>query len=107
MTEIARTIDDKGVADIQYRRVIRTLAQQLIGKNEEEDCVLFLGAGACRDSSKPSLPDGPQLSRELAAECELDWHEHIPLSTIAYYYEFLNKRRALNDFLVERIDNHA
>src|ERR1700746_21145 len=39
----------------------------------------------------------------MAEECKFEWHEYIPLSTIAFYYESIFTRDGLNQLIVERI----
>jgi hypothetical protein len=48
---------------------------------------------------------GTELSKDLARDCGLEWLDYIPLPTIASYYEFFFKRKALNNFLSKKIDN--
>jgi len=86
-----------------YRGMLKTLASKL----EEGTCVIFLGAGAAIDRLAPDLPTGEKLSSELAAECDLEWHHYVPLSTTAFYYEFYYTRDLLNEFLKHRIGNPA
>ena len=91
---------EKGSDDFSYGAALQTVARQLL----KGRCVLFLGAGASINRTGPSLPNGQQLSRILAEECRLDWHDYIPLSTIAFYYESFFTRQGLNDLLVDKID---
>ena len=86
--------------DFRYGPALQTVAKQFL----KGRCVLFLGAGASINRAGPSLPTGQELSRSLAEACHLDWHEYIPLSTIAFYYESFFTRQGLNDLLVDRID---
>ncbi|HKQ76691.1 MAG TPA: hypothetical protein VJ810_23555 [Blastocatellia bacterium] len=52
-------------------------------------------------------PTAKDISKELADKCELEWHEYIPLSTIAFYYEFCYSRDNLNLNLKRKFDNPA
>ena len=91
----------KGLNDFRYHSAVQTVAKQLL----KGQCVFFLGpARFCRVAAA-RLANGPPggrvcrcdakefahrpgaLSQFLAAECKLDWHDYIPLSTIAFYYE--------------------
>jgi hypothetical protein len=90
----------KGGNDFRYESVIQTVARQLL----KGRCVLFLGAGASVDATQRSVPTGHSLSKLLAAKCKLDWHEYIPLSTIAFYYESYFTRQGLNDELLSAIE---
>src|SRR5215467_9830692 len=103
MTEITRALEATGEPNGWYQGVVKELARQLL--SDEEECILFLGAGAAYDADKPHLPTGTDLSLKLSEECHLKWHEYIPLSTIAFYYEFFFKRTALNRFLKDEIGN--
>lgn len=102
MSEIIRTLDDTGQLNAWYQGVVKKLARRFL--DDQEDCILFLGAGAALDSHKPHLPSGADLSRKLAQHCHLEWHSYIPLSTIAFYYEFFFRRDDLNQFLKDEID---
>jgi hypothetical protein len=93
----------KGPDDVRYGPTLQTVARQLLRGR----CVLFLGAGASISRVGPSLPSGQELSRLLAEACRLDWHDYIPLSTIAFYYESFFTRQGLNDLLVEKIDQEG
>jgi hypothetical protein len=88
----------------RYEGILRRLSRQFLS-DEVEDCVIFLGAGASYDPVGPSPPTAAELSRSMAKECGLEWHEYIPLSTIAYYYEFFRDRQELNYFLSGCIGN--
>lgn len=68
------------------------------------DCVIFLGAGAAKDKTKPDLPDANELSAELTKELKLEWHESVPLATAAFFYESLRTRAGLHKFLHDRIN---
>jgi SIR2-like protein len=85
----------------RYRAILRNLATDLL----EGKCLLFLGAGACIDPGQPDLPTASELSADMAGKCELEWHDYIPLSTIAFYYESFHTRAGLNKFLANRIGN--
>jgi hypothetical protein len=90
----------KGTNQRMYESVVQTVAKQLL----KGRCVFFLGAGASIDATQRSLPTGRKLSQDLARDCKLDWHDYIPLSTIAFYYESFFTRQGLNDKLVEAIE---
>lgn len=93
-----------GVLNIRYRQTLETLAEILL--DADRDCVFFLGAGASIDENAPlDLPTGVELAEKLARECGLEWHRNIPLSTIAFYYEFLRDRPRLNRLLKSEIGN--
>lgn len=102
MSEIARQIDER-----RYKAAITTLARDLLKAENGGQCVIFLGAGASVDLTRPHLPTAVELSKELAEECGLDWHEYVPLSTVAFHYEYYYRRRRLNDLLVSRLTNSA
>jgi hypothetical protein len=90
----------RGPDDLRYEPALQTVVKQLMkGK-----CLFFLGAGASVDPTQASLPTGRALSKLLAEKCRLEWHDYIPLSTIAFYYESFFTRRGLNDLLVEQLD---
>lgn len=97
------TMDDVAVEarvlSLRYRGALRNLADKL----NNGTCLIFLGAGAAVDSASPDLPTGEELSKELAIEVELEWHHYVPLSTIAFYYEFFNTRDTLNKYLVRKL----
>ncbi len=95
MAEITRN-------DRQYQGVVNKLARQFL--SSEKSSLIFLGAGVGFDAKRAHLPTGSDLSQALAKECHLPWYKHIPLSTIAFYYEFFFRRDALNLFLKARID---
>lgn len=82
-----------------YQSIVETIASSLLAGK----CMFFLGAGASVGPS-PSLPTASELSAEMATKCKLEWHEYIPLSTIAFYYESIKTREGLNSFIKERID---
>src|SRR4051812_44415329 len=88
---------------IRYEPTLDTVAERLLNSQ----CVIFLGAGASINELPPSLPTGAGLSRELAAKCRLDWHEYVPLSTIAFYYEAFFTRRSLNTFLAQQFGDET
>ncbi len=74
MAEIKRTVDDneKNLSGI-YHRTLKILSEKLL----QEKCLIFLGAGASKDSNKPDLPSAEELSEEMAKECGLKWHKFI------------------------------
>jgi hypothetical protein len=100
---VERTVDGNNRPTFSYATALENLAEQLA----DGKCMPFLGAGACLDRGKDDLPTAAELSRELANDCRLEWHEYIPLSTIAFYYEFFYDRNRLNTFLTKRIGNPA
>lgn len=99
MAEILRDVNQEGRPLFKYRTTLELLAEQLF----EEKCLIFLGAGASVDQGNPALPTARELSKDLAAKCALEWHEYVPLSTTAFYYEFFYDRASLNRFLTDRI----
>ena len=101
MALIPRELDDVGNPKLAYRTTLENLVRTL----SNERCLIFLGAGVSVDTSQPSVPTGAQLAKDLAQSCGLTWHESVPLSTVAYYYEFYYDRENLNELLVERIGN--
>lgn len=101
MSLITRILDDQKQPSGRYLTTLEELADALIG----EKCLVFLGAGASIDQDSPDLPTAKELSKALAKKCHLEWHEYVPLSTIAYYYEFFRSRDSLNSFLKEKIDD--
>jgi SIR2-like domain len=101
MALIPREVDETGRPTERYAGALETLAERML----QERCVFFLGAGASVDFTRPSLPTGNELSQLLAKKYGLEWHEHIPLSMVAYYYEFLHDRESLNSFLQDHIGN--
>jgi hypothetical protein len=101
MAEIERSLDAQGQPEFVYRATLELLAQSLL----DEKCLIFLGAGASIDQTRTDLPTARELSKEMAERCKLEWHEYVPLSTTAFYFEFLYTRPMLNQFLVERISN--
>ena len=104
MSEIRRDLDDQGKPILKYGATLELLAKSLLHQSDR-NCIIFLGAGASFDDSKPSLPTGSQLSKNLAENMGLEWHEYVPLSTIAFYYEFFSDRVALNTFIEQQIGN--
>jgi hypothetical protein len=78
----------------RYRAILTSLARSLLN----DKCMFFLGAGV----SFPTLPTANELSKKMAEDCGLDWHEYVPLSAIAFYYESRFSRTDLNDFLTLR-----
>jgi hypothetical protein len=101
--EIKRIVDRAtGVPILTYRGALDNLAQRLLGGS----VVVFLGAG-CNIDPGGSLPSAATLSREMAERCGLQWHEYIPLSTIAFYYESFRSRGDLNRYLVEKLGNES
>jgi len=103
MSLIPRQLDDADNPRLTYKTTLENLVRSLAN----ERCLIFLGAGTGVDTSQPSLPTGTHLAQDLAAKCGLTWHESVPLSTVAYYYEFYFDRENLNEVLVERIGNPA
>ena len=101
MSVITRTLDKKKKPADRYLTTLEELAEAL----HQEKCLIFLGAGASIDQDHPDLPTAKELSKALAQKCRLEWHEYIPLSTIAFYYEFFRSRDSLNSFLQEKIDD--
>lgn len=99
MSLLTRELDKKGQPTWNYETTLETLAESLF----DEECSIFLGAGASIDSEERSLPTGEGLSKILSDKCKLEWHKHIPLPTIAFYYEFFFNRDKLNRLLEERI----
>jgi hypothetical protein len=102
MSDIQRAPEVGGLSHNRYLAVVKALARKLIAE-EEESCLLFLGAGAGFDARRKHLPTAAELGQELAKECKLEWHEYVPLSTVAFYYEFFYGREELNRFLKDRI----
>ncbi|HWK88990.1 MAG TPA: SIR2 family protein [Longimicrobium sp.] len=96
--EIKRSLDPRGQPTLKYRGILNELAQRLL----EGKILIFLGAG-CNVDDEPALPTASALSRDMADACSLEWHEYIPLSTIAFYYESFNSRSELNRFLSEML----
>jgi hypothetical protein len=100
MSEIPRRLDENGRPYRRYGNTLEGLACGLL----KGECLIFLGAGASLDRSRSGgPPSGGQLSKIMADACDLTWHEHVPLSTMAFYYEFYNKRRGLNLLLLDKI----
>lgn len=88
---------DAGSTDgfsVWYTGALETLAHGLV----EESALIFLGAG-CNVDDAGSLPTAGELSSDMAKACNLEWHEYIPLSTIAFYYESFFSREKLNAYL--------
>jgi hypothetical protein len=84
---------------LEYGGTLEDLANTL----EQGRIVFFLGAGIAVDKTKPSLPSGAELAKIMADRSGLQWHETIPLSTIAFYYESFHRRRGLNRLLKEQV----
>ncbi len=101
MALVNRTIDENGQPTYRYKSTLERLASHLL----EGKCLPFLGAGASVDPNKPDIPTAARLSELLARKCDLRWHEYIPLSTIAFYFEFYFARDDLNKFLAKQIGN--
>ena len=99
MAQIARTLDENGNPSFNYGTTLELLAEELL----DERCLIFLGAGASIDQTNEDLPTAKELSKEMASKCSLEWHEYVPMSTVAYYYEFFFTRAKLNRFLDRRI----
>ena len=105
-----------------YQAKLKNIARRLLA----DKCMFFLGAAASLTPPPslpiatlppllpiatpppppPSLPTANELSQEMATQCQLDWHEYIPLSTIAFYYESYFTRDDLNDLLIKRIQRN-
>jgi len=100
---LERELDKDGRPTFKYKSTLRELSERLLSNT----CLIFLGAGASIDSRTPDrdLPTGEELSRYLAEECKLEWHDYIPLSTIAFYFEFFFSRDRLDRILREKIGN--
>lgn len=98
---ILRDLDKSKKPARRYRTTLSTIANALLN----DECLIFLGSGASVSPEKEEkgLPTGLKLSEEMAEKCGLEWHDYVPLPTIAYYYEFYHNRRELNEFLVKRI----
>lgn len=93
----------------RYRATLDVLRQKLV---EEQQGLIFLGAGASvfprtsnptlmrtssdEEKATKRLPTAAKLSETLANEIELEWHQYVPLSTIAFYYESYYGRDGLN-----------
>ena len=99
MAQIKRTTDESGSPTWRYAAALEHLAKQILSGK----CLAFLGAGASVDPTKEDLPTAVELSKSLAERCRLEWHEYIPLSTVAFYYEFFFARDSLNGLLKETI----
>jgi hypothetical protein len=99
VAQIERTIDSKGKPSFNYGTTLELLADELVAGR----CLIFLGAGASIDAATEDLPTGKELSQRMAQKCSLEWHEYVPLSTIAFYYEFFFNRTNLNAFLTKNI----
>jgi hypothetical protein len=98
--EIRRVLDrNTGLPTLKYHGALVDLAQRLLAGK----AVIFLGAG-CNMDAEGSLASATELSREMAEKCNLEWHEYIPLSTIAFYYESFFSREQLNRYLVHKLD---
>lgn len=97
---MAEERDDAG--SLRQRAAIETLAGALT--DSTDGGLLFLGAGASLQRKGPTLPSGSELGKALAKKCELEWHEYVPLSTTAFYYESFFARPGLERFLREQID---
>lgn len=105
MDFVAREMDDEGRPKYLYKDALEVLAEELVA----ERCLFFLGAGASINSSdsEADLPTAQELSKFLADQCRLAWHDYIPLSTIAFYYEFFRTRKKLDEVLTQRIGGDA
>jgi hypothetical protein len=102
MAFINRESKEPATLSFLYRQAMETLAETLL--DSERHCVFFLGAGASIDEKAPQdLPTALELSEAMAKECSLEWHKAIPLSTIAFYYEFLRGRPKLTKMLEKKI----
>jgi hypothetical protein len=100
---IQRNLRAEGPRTLQYDGALETLA----GSLARGECLPFLGAGASLDDTIPSdLPQGWELAKTMTEQLGLKWHDHLRLSTAAFYYEFFRGgRKALNSLLRETIGN--
>ena len=97
-------MNDEALKDYSFK--IPVVAKSLLNNR----CLIFLGAGASRAEplEGPSLPTATELAAEMATECHLnDFPAYLPLSTIAFYYEFFYSRTFLTEFLKERLDRNG
>lgn len=100
--EIERILDENtGLPTLRYRGALDTLAHGLV----DQTALIFLGAG-CNAGEGETLPTADKLAREMAEACGLEWHQDIPLSTIAFYYESFHSRENLNAFLARKFLDH-
>jgi hypothetical protein len=99
MSEILATHNADGMPTLEYGGTLEDLANTL----EQGKIVFFLGAGIAMDDTKAALPSGTELAKIMAKKSGLEWHQAIPLSTIAFYYESFHRRRGLNRLLREQI----
>lgn len=102
MSFISREVPGSGELSFLYKQAVETLTETLL--DPDLHCVFFLGAGASIDETAPAdLPTGQELSQRMAKEIGLEWHRAIPLSTVAFYYEFLRGRDRLVKMLQREI----
>lgn len=101
VSETRATRDERGNPTRRYGGALEDLAETLA----DGKVLFFLGAGAAIDPRQRDLPSGTELAKLMAEKSGLQWHEAIPLSTIAFYYESFFKRRGLNRLLREKIDD--
>ena len=87
---------------LRNRAAVETLARALT--DPMDGGLLFLGAGAALQPKGPTLPSGVEVAKGLAKKCELEWHEYVPLSTTAFYYESFFSRPGLEHYLKDLID---
>lgn len=85
-----------------YRPKVSTLAQQLLSPKELSRCVFFTGSGMGVGPGY-HLPTGAELADMLARDSGIDFPKPMPLSTVAFYYEFYKSRLVLNEFLKSRL----
>jgi len=95
------------VPEDQLSLTDRASLERLAGALVKGECVLFIGAGASKDPAQPDFPDGAKLSKELAAKCELEWYDTIPLTTTAFFYESFFSRQGLNEHLQWRLNGEG
>ena len=70
------------------------------------DCIFFLGAGAgVSKTTQRTLPTGKALVRDLVSDLPITNAEHLPLPTVSHYYEIVNDRPSLDEFLRSKLNS--
>lgn len=73
---------------------------------ENGDCIFFLGAGAGVGKTQQStLPTGNVMAHDLISSLSLNDISYLPLPTVSHYYEIVNDRPMLNEFLASKLDS--
>jgi hypothetical protein len=91
---------------MEKARIPRSHFRYVLEHIANGDCIFFLGAGAgVGKTPQRTLPTGKALVRDLVSDLSITNADYLPLPTVSHYYEIINDRPTLDDFLRSKLNS--